>query len=533
MEIYGEIADGYRKFKEGLNRDSLLQVFSSAEIEYINAYKSLYKTVINDELELQGIEYRPKKLGFVSKATGRVANIQFSLIENGNPVYITLRDAEDRYDKEVYTLLKKIETVYIEDLKWLAYTKTDGKPEWFKNRYSNLDLLLEVFEKYLRKQQVEVLRKYIELRDTIGLPLSSPSYLGMDKLYRYYRVDYMLGVYNKCRESKEYASLLDKVKEYRDIFLTAVCLDTIVSSGGEGSPSLKDKDEDKDKDNEKIVLGSVDLLKQAHKFFKQFDYRRHFKDIYKSTKPEYEIIHWMLTGKTEEKKNILDFEDTIVYEGLTQESLDCLTELMSIFEQEDFQKGFEKDIEFWEREKEKERENQGVAVQKEGTDGVVIKNSAEIMKLISKLENITPANEFMERAKDIAKKGKTRVLTIAQIQYLKKAVEGLGNEGILAEVDYVYGNKDKLATLLSSRKYLFHSKIIETVHSTRRVSQKQSKFVHEVYEASVKELNSNSNSNNNRAKFMGVNMEQQDNDNENDNKNESEITAIEQLDNLF
>lgn len=30
--------------------------------------------------------------------------------------------------------------------------------------------------------------------------------------------------------------------------------------------SLKDKDEDKDKDNEKIVLGSVDLLKQAHKF---------------------------------------------------------------------------------------------------------------------------------------------------------------------------------------------------------------------------------------------------------------------------
>lgn len=61
----------------------------------------------------------------------------------------------------------------------------------------------------------------------------------------------------------------------------------------------------------------------------------------------------MLTGKTEEKKNILDFEDTIVYEGLTQESLDCLTELMSIFEQEDFQKGFEKDIEFWEREKEK------------------------------------------------------------------------------------------------------------------------------------------------------------------------------------
>ena len=90
-----------------------------------------------------------------------------------------------------------------------------------------------------------------------------------------------------------------------------------------------------------------------------------------------------------------------------------------------------------------------------------------------------------------------------------------------------------MGTLLSSRKYLFHSKIIETVHSTRRVSQKQSKFVHEVYEASVKELNSNNNNNNNRAKFMGVNMEQQDNDNENDNKNESEITAIEQLDNLF
>lgn len=530
MEIYGEIAEGYRKFKEGLNRDSLLQVFSSAEIEYINAYKSLYKTVINDELELQGIEYRPKKLGFVSKATGRVTNIQFSLLENGNPVYITLRDAEDRYDKEVYTILKKIETVYIEDLKWLAYTKTEGKPEWFKNRYSNLDLLLEVFEKYLRKQQVEVLRKYIELRDTIGLPLSSPSYLGLDKLYRYYRVDYMLGVYNKCRESKEYVSLLDKVKEYRDIFLTAVCLDTIVVVGGgggekegEGSPSLKDKD----KDNEKIVLGSVDLLKQAHKFFKEFDYRRHFKDIYKSTKPEYEIIHWMLTGKTEEKKNILDFEDTIVYEGLTQESLDCLTELMSIFEQEDFQKGFEKDIELWDKEKEKQK----LAVQEEGTDGVVIKNSAETMQLISKLENITPANEFMKRAKDIAQKGKTRVLTIAQIQYLKKAVEGLGNEGILAEVDYVYGNKDKLATLLSSRKYLFHSKIIETVHSTRRVSQKQSKFVHEVYEASVKELNNSciSRSNNNRTGFMGVNVEQQDN--ESGSRNEFE--AIEQLDNLF
>ena len=413
--------------------------------------------------------------------------------------------------------------MYIEDLKWLAYTKTEGKPGWFKNRYSNLDLLLEVFEKYLRKQQVEVLRQYIELRDTIGLPLSSPSYLGLDKLYRYYRVDYMLGVYNKCRESKEYASLLDKVKEYRDIFLTAVCLDTIVSSGGEeeSSPSLKDKD----KDNEKIVLGSVDLLKQAHKFFKGFDYRRYFKEIYKSTKPEYEIIHWMLTGKTEEKKNILDFEDTIVYEGLTQKSLDCLTELLSIFEQEDFQKSFEKDIEFWDKEKEKQK----VAVQEEGTDGVVIKNSAETMQLISKLENITPANEFMERAKDIAQKGKTRVLTIAQIQYLKKAVEGLGNEGILAEVDYVYGNKDKLATLLSSRKYLFHSKIIETVHSTRRVSQKQSKFVHEVYEASVKELNNNRSNTNNRTGFMGVTVEQQDNENESEN----EFAAIEQLDNLF
>ena len=56
MEIYGEIAEGYRKFKEGLNRDSLLQAFSSAEIEYINTYKSLYKTVINNEIELQGIE---------------------------------------------------------------------------------------------------------------------------------------------------------------------------------------------------------------------------------------------------------------------------------------------------------------------------------------------------------------------------------------------------------------------------------------------------------------------------------------------
>lgn len=457
MDIYGRLDGGFRLYKanQSLNVD-LLAPFSVKEQEYIEAYMRVYVGKLGQNTRLARIEYSHK--GFISETTNKRSKVRFMLEDVRGCCMVTLTDAKAKYSKEVCQALQKKQNSLLEDLRWLGYTKTGRLAELYMNR-ANLGIVLDLFSQYFTDTQRYTIQKYLEVQDGIGLPLHADTYLRLDRIYKNFRADYMVGVYKELysmplSEQIELIPCLGDIPD-KDVFIISVCIDSIIEGKKWGNPEQ--------------VHWSMDLLQKSIDLFNSLDYRAALKTLAEKDNPNYKVLLWLLTGRAGNgEAPAFSFDDIITLEGISSAVYESIVATYPVLTSVEFKDSLQADMQCTKK-----------SSTQQATTGVV--NPPDVMELITQVEGLEATSSFILTAKQIAESGRTKKLSSKQISVLQWALEKRDSPDILTEVDYVYDHREQLPVLLNSKKYSFHFKVLETVHQSRSVSEKQGKYIHTLY----------------------------------------------------